>query len=148
MKVVLHADVDPVGKRGDIVDVAPGYARNYLVPNGLAHPATDGAQAQADAMRRARDVRDAADRGAAEEIASKLVPQVIHVSAQAHDDGSLYGSVSAAEIADAIVAQTGIEVDRRQLTLADPIKETGTHLVPAKLHSDVEFPITVEVAPA
>jgi large subunit ribosomal protein L9 len=148
MKVVLHADVDSVGHRGDIVDVSPGYARNYLVPKGLAQVATDGAKAQADAMRRARDIRDAADRGAAEEVASKLVPQVITVAARAHDDGQLYGSVTATEIAEAVTAQTGIELDRRQISLSEPIKETGTHLVPAKLHSDVEFPITVEVQTA
>ncbi len=122
--------------------------RNYLVPKGLAQVATDGAKAQADAMRRARDIRDAADRGAAEEVASKLVPQVITVSARAHDDGQLYGSVTANEIAEAVTAQTGIELDRRQISLSEPIKETGTHLVPAKLHNDVEFPITVEVQPA
>lgn len=145
MKVVLHADVDPIGKRGDIVDVAPGYARNRLLPHGLAQPATEGAQAQADAMRRARDLRDSADRGAAEEIASKLVPQVVTVTARAHDDGQLYGSVTAADIADAVVAQTGIEIDRRQIQITDSIKETGTHLVPAKLHADVEFPITLNV---
>ena len=148
MKVVLHADVESVGHRGDIVEVSPGYARNYLVPKGLAQVATDGAQAQADAMRRARDIRDAADRGAAEEVASKLVPQVIRVAARAHDDGQLYGSVTTTEIAEAVVAQTGIDLDRRQLTLSEPIKEVGTHLVPAKLHTDVEFPITVEVQTA
>ena len=77
MKVILRADVDGVGKRGDIVEVATGYGRNYLLPRGLALKATDGAATQAASMRRARDVRDASDRSAAQEVATKLVPTTI-----------------------------------------------------------------------
>ncbi len=145
MKVVLRADVTQVGKKGDIIDVADGYGRNYLLPKGLAFPATDGVEAQATAMRRNRDVRDASERAAAQEVASRLVPKVVTITARAGAEGKLFGSVTAHEIADAVVAQTGIELDRRQLHLAEPIKALGTHLVPAKLHAEVEFPITVEV---
>jgi large subunit ribosomal protein L9 len=145
MRVVLHADIDNVGKRGDIVEVTPGYARNFLVPKGLAQPASQGAEAQAKAMRRTRDLKDAADRGAAEEIAKTLVPKVVTVAAKAGAEGRLFGSVTTADIVEAVAAQTGIELDRRQLHLDEPIKAVGTHLVPAKLHSDVEFPITVDV---
>jgi large subunit ribosomal protein L9 len=145
MKVILRADVDTVGKRGDIVDVRDGYARNYLVPKGLAIRATPGAEQQAAAMRRARDVRDAQDRSAAEEIASRLVPKTITVAARAGTEGRLFGSITSTDIVEAVAAQAGIEIDRKRVHLAEPIKTLGTHLVPAKLHTDVEFPITVEV---
>ena len=148
MKVILRADVDGVGKKGDICDVASGFGRNYLVPKGLALIATKGAEKQADAMRRSRDIKDAAARAAAQEVASTLVPTVITISAKAGGEGKLFGSVTAADIAEAIVAQTGLEVDRRQLHLDEPIRTTGTHTVSAKLHAEVEFPVTVEVTGA
>jgi len=145
VKLVLRSDVDQVGKKGDIIDVSDGYGRNYLVPKGLAFPATEGIEAQATAMRRNRDVRDASDRAAAQEVASRLVPKVVTIAARAGAEGKLFGSVTTTEIADAVATQTGVEVDRRQLHLTEPIKTLGTHLVPAKLHAEVEFPITVEV---
>lgn len=145
MKLVLRSDVDGVGKKGDVVDVADGYGRNFLVPKGLAFIATPGAATQAASMRRSRDVKDAAARSAAQEVASKLVPTVIAISAKAGGEGKLFGSVTTSDVAEAVEAQTGIEIDRRQLHLDEPIKTTGTHTVPAKLHAEVEFPITVEV---
>jgi large subunit ribosomal protein L9 len=148
VKVILRADIDRVGKKGDILDVADGYARNYLVPKGLAIKATPGMEAQASAMRRSRDVKDAHERGAAEEVATKLVPRVITITAKAGVEGKLFGSVTVADVADAVAAQTGIELDRRKLHIAEAIKTLGTHSVAAKLHPDVEFPITVEVAKA
>jgi large subunit ribosomal protein L9 len=145
MKVVLRSDVDQVGKKGDIVDVADGYARNFLVPKALAFPASAGVEAQATAMRRGRDLRDASDRSAAQEVATTLVPKVITISARAGAEGRLFGSITAADVVDAVTAQTGVELDRRKLRLDEPIKSLGTHLVPVKLHADVEFPVTVEV---
>jgi large subunit ribosomal protein L9 len=145
MKVILRTDVTELGKRGDILDVANGYARNYLVPKGLAMKATDGAAAQAASMRRARDLRDAQDRAAAETLATTLVPKVITVTARAGSEGKLFGSVTAADISSAIEAQTSVQIDRRKLVLAEPIKSLGTHIVPAKLHADVEFPVTIDV---
>jgi large subunit ribosomal protein L9 len=145
VKVILRADVDDVGKKGDIIDVANGFARNYLVPKGLALRATDGNVQQAASMRRSRDLRDAKDRGAAEEVARVLVPAVITVRAKAGSEGRLFGSVTTVDIASAVQEQTGIEVDRRKLQLDEPIKSVGTHQVPTKLHPDVEFAITVEV---
>jgi len=147
MRLLLRADVDGVGKKGDLVDVAAGYARNYLVPRGLAMKATKGAEQQAAAMRRSRDLRDAADRSAAEEIAKVLVPQVVNIAAKAGTEGRLFGSVTTADVVEAVQAQTGVEVDRRMLHIDEPIKSTGTHTVQAKLHADVEFAITLEVAP-
>jgi large subunit ribosomal protein L9 len=145
MKVVLRTDLQQVGKKGDIVDVADGYARNYLVPKGLAFKATPGVEAQATAMRRGRDQRDASDRAAAEAVAKALVPKVITIAHRAGAEGKLFGSVTTTEIAEAIEAQAGIELDRRKLHLDEPIKTVGQHLVPAKLHADVEFPVTVEI---
>jgi large subunit ribosomal protein L9 len=145
VKLVLRTDVHQVGKKGDIVDVADGYGRNYLLPKGLAFVATDGVAAQAEAMRRGRDARDAHDRAAAQEVATSLVSQVITITMRAGAEGKLFGSVTTMEIAEAVAAQAAIEIDRRQLHLTEPIKTLGTHLVPAKLHAEVEFPITVEV---
>lgn len=145
MKIVLRADVDQVGKKGDIVDVSDGFGRNYLLPKGLAFLANGGVEAQAAKMRASRDLRDANDRSAAQEIASSLVPKVVTIKARAGAEGKLFGSVTTTEIAEAVAAQTGVTLDRRQLHLDEPIKTTGTHLVPAKLHAEVEFPITVEV---
>jgi large subunit ribosomal protein L9 len=107
--------------------------------------ATTGVEAQASAMRKSRDVRDAADRSAAQEIATRLVPTVITITARASGEGKLYGSVTLADIAEAIEAQTGIEIDRRRLHLDEPIKTTGQHQLAAKLHAEVEFPVTVDV---
>ena len=145
-KVILRADVDDLGKRGDILDVADGYARNYLVPKGLAMKASSGAESQAGRMRRARDLRDAQDRAAAEQVASTLVPKVISLAARAGSEGKLFGSVTAADIVSAVEDQAGVRLDRKQLRLDEPIKTLGTHSVPVKLHSDVEFPITVDVS--
>jgi len=148
MEVILRADVSDLGKKGDVVDVAKGYARNYLLPQGLALVATKGAVAQAAAMRRARDIHDARARAAGEEVAKVLVPAVITIGVRAGSEGRLFGSVTAADVVEAVQAQTGIELDRRKLHLPEPIKTLGTHQVPVKLHTDVEFAVTVEVVPA
>jgi len=145
VKVVLRSDVNQVGKKGDIVEVAAGYGRNYLIPKGLAFVASSGVETQATAMRRSRDVRDANDRTAAQEVATGLVPKVVTIAMRAGAEGKLFGSVTTMEIAAAVAEQTGVEIDRRQLHLDEPIKTLGTHLVPAKLHAEVEFPITIEV---
>jgi large subunit ribosomal protein L9 len=145
MKLVLRSDIDNVGKKGDIVDVSAGYGRNYLLRRGLAFTATEGATAQATAMRRSRDLNDAKERSAGEEVARVLVPKVITITAKAGTEGRLFGSVTSADIVDAIAAQAGIDLDRRKLHLAEPIKTLGTHEVPARLHPEVEFAITVEV---
>lgn len=145
MKVILRADVPDLGKRGDILDVADGFARNYLVPKGMAMNASPGAKAQATAMRRARDLRDAQDRSAAEEVATTLVSKVVTLTARAGSEGKLFGSITASDIAEAVEAQTGVVLDRRKLELDEPVKTLGTHVVSVKLHTDVEFPVTIEV---
>jgi large subunit ribosomal protein L9 len=145
MQVILRSDVASLGKRGDICDVADGYARNYLLPRGLAIKATDGAVAQAAAMRRSRDVRDAQDRATAEEAIQRLVGETFTVSARARAGGRLYGSVGPVEVADVIAAQTGLTLDRRQVELDEPIKELGDHEVVLRFHPDVQGRITVSV---
>jgi large subunit ribosomal protein L9 len=144
VKLILRSDVDGLGKRGDIVDVADGYGRNFLLPRGLAFVATAGAVDQAAKMRRSRDLRDAHDREAAQTVATTLVPKVITVSAKAGSEGRLFGSVTTADVVDAVREQTGIELDRRQLE-SDAIKTLGQHTVTARLHADVAFPITIDV---
>ena len=147
MKVVLRDDVQGIGKRGDIVDVSDGYARNYLLPGGQALRASDGIATQATAMRRARDLRDAKDREGAESIARKLVPMVIRIPARAGSEGRLFGSVTTSDVVAAVHEQAGIDLDRRRLLTDEPIKALGVHEVGVRLHSDVEFRLTVEVVP-
>src|ERR1700679_326691 len=113
MRVVLRSDLDRVGKRGDIIDVADGYARNYLLPKGYAIVASNGVAAQANAMRRARDLKDAKDRESAEVIARTLVPMVIRIPARSGPGGKLFGSVTAADVVDAVTAQARVTLDRR-----------------------------------
>ena len=148
MRVVLRADVEGLGRKGDLCDVAAGHARNYLIPRGLALRSSPGAERQAEAMRRSAALRRAADRADAEEIAVRLAPTVVAVSARAAESGHLYGSVGAADIVAAVEAQTGAVIDSKAVALDAPIKEAGSHTVLFRLHADVEVPVTVEVAPA
>jgi len=145
MQVILRNDVDGLGKRGDIVDVADGHARNFLFPKGHAMKATDGAVTQAARMRRARDLKDASDRDAATTVASTLVPKVFEIPAKAGAEGKLFGSITNADIVNAIEEQTGIVLDRKVLHHDDQIKTLGQHTVTATLHSAVSFPVTIDV---
>ena len=145
MKVILREDVDGLGRKGEICDVADGHFRNLLSPRGLAMKATKGAEAQAEAMRRVGALRNAASRADAEEVATKLVSAVITISAKAGEGGRLFGSVGTAEIAEAVEAQTGAVLDRRTLRLDSALKDLGQAVIVCKLHPEVEFPITVEV---
>jgi large subunit ribosomal protein L9 len=144
MKIVLREDVDHVGQKGDIVDVADGYARNFLVPRGLALRATAGVQKQADAMRRGRDAKDRHAREAAQKIADQLAPTV-RVEARAGEGGRLFGSITSSDIADAVKSQLGVEIDRRDITLDEPLKELGVAEVPIRLHAAVTATLHVEV---
>jgi large subunit ribosomal protein L9 len=148
MRVVLRSDVANLGKRGEICDVADGYARNFLLPKGHAIPANSGIANQAATMRKARETKDAHDRQAAEGVARGLVQVVIRVPMRAGPEGRLFGSVTTANIADAISEQAGVDIDRYRIQLEEPIKTLGTHEVPVRLHAEVEFPVTVEVVRA
>ncbi len=148
MQVVLRADFDKVGKRGDIINVADGYARNFLIPRGHAIRATKGITAQAQAMRVARDRVDAKNREAAQQIAIKLAGAEVSIAARAGAEGKLFGSVTNAEVVEAIKSQKGIEVERRHVDLPEHIKTLGEHQVPVRLHTDVVVNVAVTVTAA
>jgi large subunit ribosomal protein L9 len=145
VRIVLRTDVEGIGKRGDLVEVSDGHARNFLLPSGRAIVATRHISQQATSMRRARDVADQHAREAAESTAQQLVPVVITVKAHAGKAGRLFGSVTAAEIVAAVEAQTSVVLDRHKLIIHEPIKSVGTHEVGVHLHPEVEFVLTVEV---
>ncbi len=145
MRVLLRDDISGVGKKGDIVEVAKGFARNYLFPTGSALVATGGVEAQAAAMRKARALRDAQDRESAQAVAGVLGAATVKITARAGTEGRLFGSVTTADVAEAIQAQTGAVIDRRKIELAEPIKSVGSHVVPVKLHAEVDAEVTVEV---
>jgi large subunit ribosomal protein L9 len=146
MKIVLREDVETLGRKGDLLDVADGYARNYLVPRGLAIKATKGVVAQAEAMRRNREAREVRDRTAAEDLAGRLTAGgALVVSARAGEGGKLFGSVTSTDIVAALLERTGVEIDRRAVQLDDSIRELGGTEVPIRLHADVTVALQVEV---
>ena len=147
MKVILRANVEGVGNTGDLVDVANGYAQNFLMPKGLAMSATEGAASPAEAMQRSQELRGVKEREGAEELGQQLQAQTIAIQARVGQDEQLYGSVTTSEIAEAVQAQTGIVLDRRDMSLEEPIRTVGTHQVDMRLHSDVRIQITIEVSP-
>ncbi len=146
MKVILRSNVEGVGNTGDVVEVANGYAQNFLMPKGLAMRATEGAVSQAAAMKRSRDLQDLKQREVAEEAAQRLEAVAISIQARVGQDEQLYGSVTTSDIAEAVQAQTGIELDRRNMSLEEPIRQVGTHQVEMRLHPEVRAQLTVEVA--
>jgi large subunit ribosomal protein L9 len=145
VKVVLRNDITGVGRKGDLLDVADGYARNFLLPKGLALVATPGVEAQAEAMRKARLQRSASERADAIELADTLGGTTVRVTAKAGAGGKLFGSVSTSDIANALAAQTGTQIDRRSLSLPESIKAIGSYTVLAHLHTDVEVTLNVDV---
>ena len=148
MNVVLRVDVDGVGKKGDMLQVADGFARNFLIPKGRAIQATPGVQAQAAAMRRSAAAREAREREQAESVARKLVPLVIRIPAKAGSEGRLFGSVTAADITEAVATQADAQLDRRALQIEEPIRSLGEHEVGVKLAGGVEFVLNLEVVRA
>ena len=148
MKLILTADVNELGKRGDVVDVADGYARNFLLPKKKAIKANAGALAQAESIREARIEADRKAKEAAENIATQLVGSRVVLAAQAGDEGQLYGSVGVGDVVEGIQRFTGIELDRGQVEIAEPIKAIGLHEIQIKVHPEVEFPLTLDVIPA
>jgi large subunit ribosomal protein L9 len=146
MKVLLRDDVAGVGRRGDIVKVAGGFARNFLLPEGRAIVATEGVEGQAEQMRRGRDLREAKDRGSAEAQATILAGAVIPISARAGAGGRLFGSIGPADVAEAIAAAKGVEIDRRHITLDEHIKETGSFEVTVELFAGVATVVEVTAA--
>jgi large subunit ribosomal protein L9 len=146
MKIVLHKEVEKLGVPGDVVQVADGYARNYLIPKGYAAPATKGAAKNSNRLRRAHDQKVQKAVLEAREVAAKLTASPLQVTARAGEEGKLFGSVTSADIARELEARTGATVDRRTVHLAEPIRSLGTHEVTVRLHPEVEAIVTVEVA--
>jgi len=144
MRIVLRSNVDGLGKRGEVLDVADGYSRNYLIPQGLAMRATAGAEAEAEAMRRVEAQRDAKSRDAANALAQRIGATPMVIAARASEEGKLFGSVGVSEIVGA-AEHAGIELDRRAVLLDEPIKEIGDHSVTLELHPDVKMAISLAV---
>ena len=148
MKVILTDQVADLGAQGDVVDVADGYARNFLFPRGKAVKASAASVAAVQQTAARRQEAEAKVRQEAEDLASGLIGTRVVLAAQAGDEGRLYGSVSVADVVEGIRKFTGIELDRRVVALEAPIREIGLHQVLVKLHPEVEFPVTIDVIPA
>jgi large subunit ribosomal protein L9 len=144
MEVILRDHVEHLGRRGEIVKVADGYARNYLLPRKLALPATDANRKWVERERKLAEVRDSEERGAAEAIASRLNALELSINRKVGENDQLYGSVTNADIAELLAAK-GFEIDRRKILLPDPIKALGENTVPVKLHRDVTAQVRVTV---
>jgi large subunit ribosomal protein L9 len=145
MKVILKKDVENLGDAGEIVEVKDGYGNNFLMPRGLAMRASKGALADAKAIAASRTKREARNIEEASSLKSTLEGRVITVPAKAGADGTLYGSVGNAIIADAVKQQTGHPLDRRRVVLDKPLKEVGEHQVDAKLHRDVIATLRISI---
>ncbi len=144
MEVILRDHVDNVGKRGDVVKVADGYARNYLLPRKLALPATDANKHWIARERKISEAREGEERGAAEALAERLVALDLHVSRKVGDNDAMYGSVTNADIAD-LLKEKGFDIDRRKILLPDAIRTIGESHVPVKLHRDVTAQLKLTV---
>ncbi len=145
MKIILQKPVDKLGVPGDIVEVADGYARNYLVPRGFAVKATKGGEHHIDSLQRAHGTRVNKAKAEAESVASTLAATPILVAAHAGEEGKLFGSVTPADIAEAIERQAGVRVDRHDVHLGEPIRSIGAHEVRVHLFADVDPVVTVQV---
>lgn len=145
MKVLLRSDVRGVGRRGDIVEVKSGYARNYLLPTGAALLANDTMEVQAASMRKSRDLRDAKSREAAEVQRAEIEKSTIQVAARAGTNGRLFGSVTEADIVNAIRTATNISLDRHAISMSEHLKELGAATVSATLFDGVVATVSIEV---
>ena len=145
MEVILREHVDNLGKRGEVVKVAPGYARNYLLPRKLALLVNDGNRKLIERERKIAETREAEERSTAEALASRIGQLELTISRRVGETEQLYGSVTSADLAEALSAH-GLDVDRRKIQLAEPLKALGEAVVPIKLHRDVTAKLKVTVA--
>ena len=148
MRLILTQEVSGLGAPGDVVEVADGYGRNYLLPQSLAMRATRGAEKQIEAIRRARAAREIHDLGTARAVAAELAALEVRLPTRAGAGGRLFGSVTPADVVSAVRTAGGPALDRRRLQLAVPIKTVGAHAVSVQLHPEVVATVTVEVVPA
>ena len=147
MKLILTQEVTGLGAPGDVVEVKDGYGRNYLVPRGLAIVWTRGGEKTIESIKKARDARAVRDADHAAEIKARLEGSTFQVKVRAGEGGRLFGAVTTADIASAIV-DAGAEVDKRTIVVANPIKSLGAHTVKVKLHDDVEAQVNLNVVSA
>ena len=148
MKLILVSDVPDLGQEGDIVDVADGYGRNYLLPKRLAVKATAGALEDAERRVQARIEAQRKAKADAESVAKSLVGTRVVLAAQAGDEGRLFGSVGVVDVVEGIEKFTGVKLDRKTVHLEAAIKSIGLHEVQVVLHPEVQFPLTIDVIPA
>jgi large subunit ribosomal protein L9 len=145
MRIILQKEVERLGSPGDIVQVADGYARNYLIPRGIAAPATKGAVRHAERLKAGHEERVRRQKTEAETLASRLAKAPVRLTAQAGEDGRLFGSITSHQIADAMAEQLGERVDHRRVRLEEPIRSLGAHEVKVHLHPEVDASLTVEI---
>jgi len=148
MKLIITHEVAALGAPGDIVEVKDGYGRNYLVPRGFAVPWTKGAAKQIDTLKKAREVREVQDLGHAEQIKAQLEELTVRLPVRAGDTGRLFGSVTVADIAAAIVSAGGPEVDKRRIDVGQPIKTVGTHTISVRVHDELAAEMSLQVQSA
>ncbi|HKV76279.1 MAG TPA: 50S ribosomal protein L9 [Gemmatimonadales bacterium] len=144
MEVILRDNVDKLGKAGDLVKVKPGYARNFLLPQGLAYEATPGNKKRIEAEAKSRQAKQAAERAAAEGVAAKLNGVKLTLARKAGEENRLFGSITSQDVADALAA-AGHEVDKRKIDLEHPIKTLGVHTVPVRVYHDVHAELQLTV---
>ncbi|MFN2590499.1 MAG: 50S ribosomal protein L9 [Actinomycetota bacterium] len=145
MRIILQREVEKLGNPGDVVDVADGYAQNFLIPRKLAIPATRGSVKHAESLKSAHEARVQKARTEAEATAERLGAATVRIAGRAGEDGRLFGSVTAARVAQELENASGVSVDRRHLDLPDPIRSVGTHEVRIHLHPEVTATVTIDV---
>ncbi len=146
MEVILREHVDNLGRRGDVVKVAEGYARNYLLPRKLALAVTEANKRQIEREREAAEARDAEEKAGAEALAQRLAELELQIARRVGENDTMYGSVTSSDIAQALHAR-GFEVEKRKVSLPEPLKTIGQHTVPVKIHRDVTAPVKVTIVP-
>ena len=148
MKLILTQEITGLGGPGEVVEVKDGYGRNYLVPRGLAIAWTKGGEKQLATIKRAREVRNIADHGRADEIKSQLESLSVKLPVRAGEGGRLFGSVTVADIVAAVSRAGGPQIDKRRIELGAPIKTVGAHRVTVKLHPEVSATLALDVVAA
>jgi large subunit ribosomal protein L9 len=148
MKLILTQEVTGLGAAGDVVEVKDGYGRNYLVPRGVAVRWTRGAEKTVQSIKAARTSRAVRDQDHAEQIKTKLEAQPVSVKVRAGEGGRLFGAVTVSEIAEALTATSGEQVDKRTIAVKNPIKSLGSHEVSVRLHDEVSATVALNVIPA
>ncbi len=145
MKLILTHDVSGLGTAGEVVDVKDGYARNFLFPRGLATPWTKGGEKQVAAIRKGREVREVKSLDEAKQIKGQLEARTVTVQAKAGQGGRLFGAITQSDVAEAVKASGGPQLDRRKIELQQPIKSTGTHEALVRLHPEVQAKVSLSV---